>query len=119
MYLSGVDTAINNSVFQIAGAQVAVDAINKAGGLKGRQVEMIVCNHQDSAAVAIQCAQQAADQKIDIVQRGEQLPAAEQPDPRPGEHPADRRDAQQHVRLLRQVVVPRDVAVRSLVRGPR
>jgi ABC-type branched-subunit amino acid transport system substrate-binding protein len=44
-----------------AGAEAAAAAINKAGGIKGRQVQIIFCNNQSVSATAVNCARQAVD----------------------------------------------------------
>jgi ABC-type branched-subunit amino acid transport system substrate-binding protein len=44
-----------------AGAEAAAAAINKAGGIKGRQVEIQYCNNLSQAAAAVSCARQAVD----------------------------------------------------------
>ena len=44
-----------------AGAEAAAAAINKAGGIKGRQIQILFCNNQSVSATAVNCARQAVD----------------------------------------------------------
>ena len=46
------------------GAQVAVNAINSAGGIDGHKVQLIVCNDQNNPNTAAQCARQAIKDKV-------------------------------------------------------
>jgi len=47
------------------GARAAIGRINEAGGINGRQLELVVCDTEDKAAVAAGCAQKfAADPSI-------------------------------------------------------
>src|SRR5580765_7326824 len=46
------------------GAQQAIDEINAAGGINGRQVELITCNDQNDPNVAAQCGKQAVDEGV-------------------------------------------------------
>ena len=46
------------------GAQIAVDAINSAGGIDGHKVQLIVCNDQNNPNTAAQCARQAIKEKV-------------------------------------------------------
>jgi ABC-type branched-subunit amino acid transport system substrate-binding protein len=46
------------------GAQIAIDEINAAGGINGRQVELITCNDQNDPNVAAQCGKQAVDEGV-------------------------------------------------------
>jgi branched-chain amino acid transport system substrate-binding protein len=43
------------------GAQVAIEAINAAGGVKGRPLELVACDNQLNANAAAACARQMAD----------------------------------------------------------
>jgi len=43
------------------GAQVAIQAINAAGGVKGRPLELVACDNQLNANAAAACARQMAD----------------------------------------------------------
>jgi branched-chain amino acid transport system substrate-binding protein len=62
------------------GAQAAVAAINKAGGINGRKLEWSSCDDKDTAADARSCAQQAVSSGAiavvgsDSLQNGEYLP---------------------------------------------
>jgi ABC-type branched-subunit amino acid transport system substrate-binding protein len=44
-------------------AQAAVDEINAAGGVKGRDLELITCNNKVDPNEALRCAQKAAQEK--------------------------------------------------------
>ena len=52
------------------GAQVAIDDINKAGGLNGHPVKLIVCNDKNDPNTATACARQAIKQKVAAVVGG-------------------------------------------------
>src|SRR5438034_11765619 len=65
--LAPVATPIQNYPDAQAGAQAAAAAINKAGGIKGRQIEITFCNTQSQANVAVGCARQAVDDKATAV----------------------------------------------------
>jgi ABC-type branched-subunit amino acid transport system substrate-binding protein len=62
------------------GAQAAVAAVNKAGGINGRKLEWSSCDDKDTAADARACAQQAVSSGAiavvgsDSLQNGEYLP---------------------------------------------
>jgi branched-chain amino acid transport system substrate-binding protein len=47
-----------------AGAQIAVNEINSAGGLNGHKVQLIVCNDQNNPNTAAQCAREAIKDKV-------------------------------------------------------
>jgi ABC-type branched-subunit amino acid transport system substrate-binding protein len=47
-----------------AGAQAQAAAVNAAGGIGGRPIEVIVCSDELSADTARQCAQEAVDKKV-------------------------------------------------------
>jgi ABC-type branched-subunit amino acid transport system substrate-binding protein len=57
--IAPVATPIQNYPDAQAGAEAAAAAINKAGGIKGRQIEIGFCNTQSNANVAAACARQA------------------------------------------------------------
>jgi ABC-type branched-subunit amino acid transport system substrate-binding protein len=67
MVIAPVATPIQNYPDAQAGAQAAAAAINKAGGIKGRQIEITFCNTQSQANVAVGCARQAVDDKATAV----------------------------------------------------
>ena len=47
------------------GAQVAIDAVNAAGGVQGRPLKLVVCDNQLNANAAAACARQlAADDNL-------------------------------------------------------
>jgi ABC-type branched-subunit amino acid transport system substrate-binding protein len=48
-------------------ARAAIDPINAAGGIGGRQVELEVCNDQRDANKAGACARQAVSDEVDLV----------------------------------------------------
>jgi ABC-type branched-subunit amino acid transport system substrate-binding protein len=52
------NSAVHPEVF--AGAQAAVAAINKAGGVKGRQLQLITCDDRFDPNETVACARQAA-----------------------------------------------------------
>ena len=52
------------------GAQVAIDAINKAGGLNGHPLQLIVCNDKNDPNTATTCARQAIQQKVAAIVGG-------------------------------------------------
>ena len=49
------------------GAQAAADAINKKGGIKGRRIEILTCNTQSNANVAVACAREAVSENVAAV----------------------------------------------------
>jgi branched-chain amino acid transport system substrate-binding protein len=53
-----------------AGAQIAIDEINAAGGINGHQVELITCNDQNDPNVAAECGKQAVDEAVVAVVGG-------------------------------------------------
>lgn len=65
--IAPVATPIQNYPDAIAGAQAAAAAINKAGGIKGRQIEIGFCNTQSAANTAVACARQAVAEKVTAV----------------------------------------------------
>jgi branched-chain amino acid transport system substrate-binding protein len=46
------------------GAQLEVDNINKAGGVNGHQLQLIVCNDKNDPNTAANCARQAIQEKV-------------------------------------------------------
>lgn len=46
------------------GAQIAVNNINKSGGVNGRKLELITCNDQNSPNLAATCAREAIKDKV-------------------------------------------------------
>jgi ABC-type branched-subunit amino acid transport system substrate-binding protein len=67
MVITGIDVPVNNNPEMVDGAKAAVQAINKTGGLKGRQIQFTFCNFQGTAAGAVACARQAAEGNFDNV----------------------------------------------------
>ena len=65
--IAPVATPIQNYPDALAGAQAAAAAINKTGGIKGRQIEIGFCNTQSNANVAVACARQAVAEKATAV----------------------------------------------------
>jgi ABC-type branched-subunit amino acid transport system substrate-binding protein len=62
LYVSAaVATGTQNYPDAQAGAEAAAKAINKAGGIKGRQIEILFCNNQTSAATSVKCAREAIE----------------------------------------------------------
>ena len=47
-----------------AGAQIAVNDLNSAGGIDGHKVVLIVCNDQNNPNTAAQCAREAIKDKV-------------------------------------------------------
>jgi ABC-type branched-subunit amino acid transport system substrate-binding protein len=52
------------------GAGIAIKEINDAGGINGRQLELVTCNDKNDPNVAAQCAKQAIDEKVVAVVGG-------------------------------------------------
>jgi ABC-type branched-subunit amino acid transport system substrate-binding protein len=67
MAIAPVATPIQNYPDAFAGAQAAADAINRRGGIKGRKIELLTCNTQSNANVAVGCARKAVDEKVAAV----------------------------------------------------
>jgi ABC-type branched-subunit amino acid transport system substrate-binding protein len=65
--IAAVATPIQNYPDAQAGAQAAAAAVNKAGGIKGQQVEILFCNTQSQANTATACARQAGEQGVAAV----------------------------------------------------
>jgi ABC-type branched-subunit amino acid transport system substrate-binding protein len=59
--IAPVATPIQNYPDAQAGAEAAAQAINKAGGIKGRQIEIGFCNTQSNPNQAVSCARQAVE----------------------------------------------------------
>src|SRR5438034_9826610 len=59
--IAPVATPIQNYPDAQAGAEAAAQAINKAGGIKGRQIEIGFCNTQSNVNQAVACARQAVE----------------------------------------------------------
>jgi ABC-type branched-subunit amino acid transport system substrate-binding protein len=64
MVIAPVATPIQNYPDAFAGAQAAAAALNKKGGIKGRQVEILTCNTQSNANSATACARQAVSEGV-------------------------------------------------------
>jgi branched-chain amino acid transport system substrate-binding protein len=47
-----------------AGAQIATNELNSAGGINGHKVQLIICNDQNNPNIASQCARQAIKDKV-------------------------------------------------------
>jgi branched-chain amino acid transport system substrate-binding protein len=60
--IAPVATPIENYPDALAGTQAAAAAINKAGGIKGQQIEVGSCNTQSNANAATACARQAVSE---------------------------------------------------------
>jgi ABC-type branched-subunit amino acid transport system substrate-binding protein len=67
MVIAAVATPIQNYPDAEAGAKAAARAINARGGIKGRQIEITVCNQQSNANVAAACARRAAEENFTAV----------------------------------------------------
>lgn len=52
------------------GAQVAINQINKAGGINGHKVKLITCDDQNNPNTATQCARQAIQEKVAAIVGG-------------------------------------------------
>ena len=52
------------------GAEIAIKEINDAGGINGRQLELVTCNDKNDPNVAAQCAKQATDENVVAVVGG-------------------------------------------------
>jgi ABC-type branched-subunit amino acid transport system substrate-binding protein len=79
LIITGIKTLVQNQEEAIAGATAAAQAINKAGGLKGRQVEIDSCNNQGTATGTIDCARQAAQGSYDDVMEYHGFTSASKP----------------------------------------
>lgn len=64
MVITAVGTPIQNYPDAEAGAKAAAQAINRRGGIKGRQLEILVCNQQSNANTAAACARRAAEEGV-------------------------------------------------------
>lgn len=60
-------TGLTNYPDVDAGATAAVQAINAAGGVNGKQIEYSFCNTKGEANGALACARQAADDGVDAI----------------------------------------------------
>ena len=67
MVIAPVQTPIQNYPDAFAGAQAAADAINKKGGIKGRRIQILTCNTQSNANVAVACAREAVSEGVAAV----------------------------------------------------
>lgn len=67
MVIAPVATPIQNYPDAFAGAQAAAEAINKRGGIKGRRIQILTCNTQSNANVAVGCAREAASENVAAV----------------------------------------------------
>jgi ABC-type branched-subunit amino acid transport system substrate-binding protein len=67
----GVITAVGSSLTNYpdveAGVRAAVDNVNKAGGVNGKQVEVFFCNTRGEVNQAVACARQADQEGVDAV----------------------------------------------------
>ena len=61
--IAPVQTPIQNYPDAFAGAQAAAAAINKKGGIKGRRIQILTCNTQSNANVAVACAREAVPRR--------------------------------------------------------
>jgi branched-chain amino acid transport system substrate-binding protein len=64
MSISAQGTQLTNHPEVPAAVRAAATAINDAGGLRGRPVEVIVCNEKGNAQGAAACAQEAVAKKV-------------------------------------------------------
>ena len=55
---------VSNFPETLDGAQAAVNAINKAGGIKGRMLKLLVCDNQGDANLDAACGRQAVAQNV-------------------------------------------------------
>lgn len=60
MEISGTTGPVAEGLLARPGIQAAVMAINAAGGIRGHQVDLVLCDDQSQLATAAQCANQAA-----------------------------------------------------------
>jgi ABC-type branched-subunit amino acid transport system substrate-binding protein len=67
MVITAVGTPIQNYPDAEAGAKAAAAAINRRGGIRGRQLEILVCNQQSNANTAAACARRAVEEKVAAV----------------------------------------------------
>lgn len=67
MNITSVGATLQNYPDVKAGAQAAVDAINKAGGIGGKKIDLIFCNSQSDANKAASCARDAISDKVAAV----------------------------------------------------
>jgi branched-chain amino acid transport system substrate-binding protein len=54
-----VNTTLQNFEEVGSGAKAAVDAINRAGGIKGHKINLVTCDNQNDANQSVACARQA------------------------------------------------------------
>lgn len=62
---AAVGSSLTNYPDVEVGAKAASEAINKAGGVNGKQIEVVFCNTRGDANQAARCARQAADGNVD------------------------------------------------------
>lgn len=67
MSITSVGSELQNYPDVKAGAEAAVKAINAAGGIGGKQIDLEFCNTQSDANQAIACARQAVTDKVAAV----------------------------------------------------
>src|SRR4051794_10278770 len=74
MVIAPVATPIQNVPDAEAGAQAAAAAINKAGGINGRAIQIEFCNTRSAVNAATQCARQAVSDQVVAVGRPTRTP---------------------------------------------
>ena len=65
--IAPVATPIENYPDAQAGVEAAAAAINKAGGIKGQQIQVKFCNTNSNANTAVACARQAVSDRATFV----------------------------------------------------
>jgi ABC-type branched-subunit amino acid transport system substrate-binding protein len=63
-------TTVANIPQDVAAAKAAVNALNKRGGLKGRQVSLVYCNDKNDPNLATSCARQMVSEKVAAIVGG-------------------------------------------------
>jgi len=68
-YVNNEGGAFSLPEFRVGG-EVAVDAINKAGGVNGAQIKLVMCLSDATPEGSINCANKFVDQKVNLVYAG-------------------------------------------------
>jgi branched-chain amino acid transport system substrate-binding protein len=68
-YVNNEGGAFSLPEFRVGG-EVAVDAINKAGGVNGAQIKVVMCLSDATPEGSINCANKFVDQKVNLVYAG-------------------------------------------------
>jgi ABC-type branched-subunit amino acid transport system substrate-binding protein len=68
MIVAPVETVFQSQPEAYAGAQAAANAVNKAGGIQKRPLQLLFCDDKGTPTGAVACAQQAVAKKVTAVQ---------------------------------------------------